>query len=425
MFNDSVIESINTLIEEINAATVKRAEQANADPGLAGDNDPGGRFGPSSHPSRELDGGTRPARVGDRGLENTQDIKKNLPAGVYDGREANERSDYNQFQIGTKKTPTGEHPEIENSYKARPEDRRQGGRGGTSHPANAEEIGEKYSSMTFSELYKLSCDKINNVLAKIAVGEQAAAGVHAGHSAAKVAQQLGNPALNIDDPDVAAVAGYELAKLAQAFGTTPDDEAVIKFAAAQDVVSSFVADGYIDADLVGDYLYKVAQVQEELTKLAEEQAVLDQLSQEENLRDLNADETGGEPPLDQQPKDAEPTDENINEEEAVNELANAFIEAGIPIDRLIEQLEEAEAAQVAESDPQLAALLPEEVKASMARIPPNVRSDIPLLKFYATKVAKHLQKGKFRMTRPTDAKQATDRAGAVSYLNYVKEIFAL
>ncbi len=454
-FHNNILADVNSLIDEINvgatkSASVKKAEEEASGSGSAG-KDPGGYKGKTTHPSGKADAGTQGASVGFRGKENTEDVKKDVPVSVEDAPVNKQDSDYDQIQVGTKKSPTGEDPSVENAYKGDKDDERDGERGGTAGPFNAEEVGEKYSSLAFPQLYKIACVKANGVLAKIANGEKTAASKStkvASAPAAPAAQKTQEPA-----SAEAAAAGYELAKLAAAFGTTPEDESVIKFAAAQRVVGGFIEEGFGDADAVGEYLYKVAHYQEQFKKKAEGEmpgmppggpgGAPPEMGG--GMPGGGADPTGGEPgPGAEMPPDAgggAPGDAGAPggggvPDDAINELANAFIDAGIPVEKLIAALQGAaggggapggDAGGMPGGAPPEAGGMPggEEAKAAAARLPAEVRADLPGVLNLCKRAASHMRAGKFRMCRPANDKVAAERVGAANYLNYIREVFAV
>lgn len=456
-FTSNILADVNALIDEIDAGATKKAsaqkkaEEEAAGSGSAG-KDPGGYMGKTTHPSGKADAGTQAAPVGFRGKENSEDVKKEIPHNVEEAAVNKQDSDYDQYQVGTKKAPTGEDPSTEDAYKGDKDDSRQGERGGTAGPFNAEEVGEKYSSLKFPQLYKIACDKANGVLAKLANGEKTAASKAASNtkSAASTQTQKNTQPEAVDSAD-AAQAGYELAKIAAAFGTTAEDESVVKFAAAKRVVEGFIAEGFDDADATGEYLHKLAHYQDQFSKRAEGEMPPGMPGMPPGMPPGGdpmaggGDPTGGEPgPGAEMPPDAGGGDPMAGgggagggmPDEAINELANAFIDAGIPVEKLIAALQSAAGGGGGgeEAPPEMGAEpgaeagagpLPEEAKAAAARLPAEMRAELPKLKQICVKVANHLKAGKFKMKKPANAKVAAERVGAVNYLNYIREVFAV
>ena len=254
---DSVFGRINSLIAEI-GGTEKRASDTEL--GLTGEGkkDPGGYQGPSDHPSARAASNVEKTPLGSRAKENEKDVKEEHPGAGVDNTDPKSGGDQDdkQFNIGTKQRAVGEMPEVEQHYRAGgKDDKRQGDRGGTEGPFNAEEIGEKYSSLQLPVITKLAYDKMNNVLADIANG------VHI-KEAMEMASGNFNPAAPQAQlsPKTAAAAGYELAAQAG------QEEALQKQAAIQATVEQTILDAHTNADLVGEYLTKYAAECERLIK---------------------------------------------------------------------------------------------------------------------------------------------------------------
>jgi hypothetical protein len=151
-FNGSALGQLGSLIDEINAhsikvAAAKKAEEAGGTGSAK--KDPGGYQGASSHPSAKADGGLHAAPVGFRSKENDEDVKSDVPDNVSVAPENHQDSDYDQVQTGVKKSPTGEDPSTEDAYKSDKEDP------GTSHPANTEKNGVNFV-ITSNGLKKVS-----------------------------------------------------------------------------------------------------------------------------------------------------------------------------------------------------------------------------------------------------------------------------
>jgi hypothetical protein len=90
-------------------------------------------------------------------------VKSQVPAGGVDANKAKPpEQEGQQFDVGLKSTSTGEDPAHEDDYKGTKDDP------GTAHPAKTED-GEKYSSMNFIQLKKLTEKKANAILASVAV----------------------------------------------------------------------------------------------------------------------------------------------------------------------------------------------------------------------------------------------------------------
>lgn len=445
-FQNSVLNDVTALIEEINGAAVKTAAHKKAEEAAGSGSaaaDPGGHRGKTSHPSGKADGGLHAAPIGFRGKENTEDVKKDIPHNVEDASAGEGDSDYDHVQVGTKKSPTGGDPSTENAYKGDKEDP------GTEHPADANDVGEKYSAMHFPELYKLACDASNRVLSRLANDEKITSDAKQDKKAGAKAEAAWEP-----ESAEAAAAGYELAKIAAAFGQDPNDEAVVKFAAAQRVVHDVLCEGVEDADAVGEYLYKLSNYNAQFSKQAEGEDPMAGGMPPGMAGGMPPGMGGGDPMAGGMPAGGDPTGGEAgladaegggggepgggegggDEDSTINELANAFVESGLPVDKLIAALQAASAgggggdpAAGGGGDPAAAAMagLPEEVKAACARLPKEVRADVPALLKIAGQVRHCMASGRFKLAGPKNAKTAAERAGATEYLKYLKEVFAI
>lgn len=442
---NSVLGQIGSLIDEINgenlakqAAHKKKADEEAGGSGSA-KTDPGGYKGKSTHPSAKADGGLQAAGVGFRAAENKEDVKKDVPANVEEAGKPTEDSDHDQIQVGTKKTSVGEDPSVERAYKGDKADP------GTSHPADAEDVGEKYSSWNFPKLYKTACVKLEGVLSRVANGDQVKQAVVKTPAKAPVEQW------DKDAVDQAAEAGYRLAELAAAFGSTPDDVAVVKFASAEAVVEATIAEYFAKADLVGEFLYKSAAYEEQLLAKA---AAGDPMGG-------GMEGGGAPPPMPPMPPGGDPMggggappelggadpaaamgggappggeggEGGAGGDEAVNEMANALIDSGIPVEKLIAALQGAagggEAPPGAEGGMPPSEMGGEDPAAAMGGGPEKVgtsrlsASDVRDLRKSAGAIATHMYGGKFRRTQPRNKQAAQERAEAAQYLSYVREV---
>lgn len=146
----SLFAQLNALADEISQGAVKAAES----PTPA---DPGTYEGASSHPTAHVDNNVQKAETGERAREYEADIKKQQGALAVDNTPElpqEGRQDQVQLNIGTNAAATGEDPAAEHDYKGDKDDP------GTSHPAKAND-GEKYSSVTFKEA-AARCNTLGN-----------------------------------------------------------------------------------------------------------------------------------------------------------------------------------------------------------------------------------------------------------------------
>jgi hypothetical protein len=156
----SLFAQLNALAEEISQSSVKAAAEKKAGPVPA---DPGGYQGASTHPSVSVGNDVQDAPEGARASEYESDIKKqqgalavdNTPEMSQDGRQ-----DDVQLNIGTNAKATGEDPAAEKDYKGTKDDP------GTSHPAKTSD-GEKYSSASFKQAREACANLGNDILANL------------------------------------------------------------------------------------------------------------------------------------------------------------------------------------------------------------------------------------------------------------------
>jgi hypothetical protein len=345
----SLFAQLNALAEEIsqNAEKVAAAKQAAPVPA-----DPGGYKGPSSHPSAHVDNDVQKATTGARAAEYEADVKKQQGALAVDNTpemSQEGRQDQVQLNINTNAAATGEDPSAEKDFKGTKDDP------GTSHPAKAND-GEKYSSVTFKQAHSQCSSLGNQILADLinfgeaAVGEKQAE-MPAQLAAAKPAKSA--PGLKgdqhkldtdndgkIEGEDLAALrndksaafaAGYELAA---AIGL--DKEAAE--ASVRDVCLNTLREADEMADLFVGY-YNSAKTAgddplEEASEGEDHDAESDVGSGESSPapEGMGADMAGGgeaAPGLEAAPP---------SEDEALQELAMALQELGIPPEVLLQQL---------------------------------------------------------------------------------------
>lgn len=156
----SLFDQLNALAEEISQSSVKSAAEKKAGPVPA---DPGGYQGASSHPSTSVANDVQSAPEGARASEYESDIKKQQGALAVDNTpemSQEGRQDDVQLNIGTNAKATGEDPAAEKDYKGDKDDP------GTSHPAKTND-GEKYSSVSFKEARDACSQLGNDILANL------------------------------------------------------------------------------------------------------------------------------------------------------------------------------------------------------------------------------------------------------------------
>jgi len=156
----SLFAQLNALAEEISQSAVKVAAEKAAGPTPA---DPGTYVGSSSHPTASVDNNVQNAEEGERAREYEADIKKQQGALAVDNTpELSQEGRQNEVQlnIGTSAKATGEDPSSEKDYKGTKDDP------GTAHPAKTND-GEKYSSVSFKEAREVAGSLGNDILANL------------------------------------------------------------------------------------------------------------------------------------------------------------------------------------------------------------------------------------------------------------------
>lgn len=156
----SLFAQLNALAEEISQGAVKTAAEKQAGPTPS---DPGGYQGASSHPTTSVDNNVQKAEEGARASEYESDIKKQQGALAVDNTpEMSQEGRQNEVQlnIGTNAKATGEDPAAEKDYKGTKDDP------GTAHPAKTND-GEKYSSVSFKEARNHCGNLGNDILANL------------------------------------------------------------------------------------------------------------------------------------------------------------------------------------------------------------------------------------------------------------------
>jgi len=198
-------------------------------------------MGKTTHPSEKIDNNTHETPYGERYSENERDVKADVPANVEEAPEGmNADEDKVMPNIGLHQSATGEDSSIETEKCKGDKDD-----GTTSHPADAEDIGEKYSSYTRPQLLKAAEDKANKLLADIANGFYTTPTAAPAQPTNKQAstQPASTP------PAAAAAAGYQTAAAAAEPQLTEAD--LQKMAAT--FIEQTIRDADLDADLVGSY----------------------------------------------------------------------------------------------------------------------------------------------------------------------------
>ena len=147
---------------EKTASAQKQAETPTPD-------DPGGYQGASTHPTTSVDNRGQGATEGSRSSENSSDVKEDQGKLSVDSTPENVvgSQDEVQLNIGTEAKATGEAPGVEDDFKGGKDDP------GSTHAARTDNNsldGHKYASASTDDLVKFTSDLHNSVLADLAVG---------------------------------------------------------------------------------------------------------------------------------------------------------------------------------------------------------------------------------------------------------------
>lgn len=236
--------ALGALCEEIQTqktaaqAALLRGKQASPTP-----SDPGYIGGSSEHPTASADNGCQTATEGERSSENESDVKDQQgPPSVNNTAEATPGADKDKsLNIGTKASLVGEDPSVEDDFKGDKHDP------GTSSPATTED-GEKYGS--FRKSAKAAIELGNSVLADLAVGVVSKT---AGTTPAASAPAAKPAAKTAAAPAAAAgmLAGYEFA---QALGMNDK----VAQAHVSGMIANAVREGHEVGAMVGAFLRKKA-----------------------------------------------------------------------------------------------------------------------------------------------------------------------
>jgi hypothetical protein len=348
--------------------------------------------------------------MGARAKENEKDVKDTYPTGVDNtSPTSGGKQDSRQLNIGTQQSAVGEDPSVEDNYKGDKEDP------GTDHPANAEEVGDKYASVSTENLVKRAYALMNECLADMANGETVK---EAGVSAASLAAQ----------------AGYELAAAAGQGDTQYQAE---KRAFVQNFTETMLNDARHDADLVGRYLTsyhneKVAAMKRAEGPSPEELAMAGGPPPgpggpggdipPDIMQAMAGGGGGGMPPEMGGSPEVPPEEAGEipggpgGEEAAINELANALIEAGINPEELLAAVQDEVSGGGGGGMP------PDSPEAKQAaanrrRIPAEDRKQIRKL---ASDVRNLYRKGRVRLKEASPGSRLRQERDEV--INYVREV---
>lgn len=359
----SLFAQLNALTEEIAQGAVKSAATKAAEGPTPAD--PGTYTGASSHPTAHVDNNVQSAETGARASEYEADIKKQQGALAVDNTpemSQEGRQDDVQLNINTNAAATGEDPSAEKDFKGTKDDP------GTSHPAKTND-GEKYSSVTFKEARDRAAALGNDILASLLNASTKQAGMPPALAAAldkKNAPAAGKPGLNgnqhkldvdndgkIEGSDLKSLrGGKEAADAAFAAGYELAKELGISKEAAEASVREICANTLREADEMADLFIGFVSTKRAAADMGDE-------AEEGEDHGASGDEGsgasaappdmgGGEPAglegmMGGDPSMGGAADPGAggapSEDEAVQELAMALEELGIPPEALIQAIQ--------------------------------------------------------------------------------------
>jgi hypothetical protein len=240
----SALQSFGEEITAEKAAAAARTKVAGPTP-----SDPGGYQGGTDHPTADADNRGQAASEGARSSENEKDVKDDQGAPSVNNAPMASPGDNKDksLNLGTQASLTGEDPSVEDDYKGNKDDP------GTTAEATTED-GEKYGSVSFKVAHAKAAELADSILADLALqlpldGRAAKTAAAPAAPAAPVAPAAAAPAAN------AEVAGYELAA---GLGLTKDAaEANVRASIEQTIL-----DAQLDAELFGGYYKKAADDEE-------------------------------------------------------------------------------------------------------------------------------------------------------------------
>lgn len=349
----SLFDRVAGLVEEIGAEKRAAAREKR------GMEDPGGHEGPTTHPSKKPDDDERDATEGEQSADNTQVVKKTVPDSTDSKPDATSQNTPKVTEAlsgegADDAAPTGEDPSTEDDYQSKPNAESDNGeQGSTTHPATSD-YGEKYSA---DHIASLSNDELLKTAA--ALGNEIAA---------DLANGLFGSAKTADD-DTAFLQGAETAAAAAGVSAQLDE-------IASEVLQGTVKAAYHQADLVTAHLAnEMAGLQKQAEETEELADAVNRAGEGEDHADtadnaaaaelLAAMGNGASPPPesedvtneDEDNKEEEEPEESdnvapppelgqMNDDQALQELAMALLEAGIEPEQLA-ALAQPEATKIA------------------------------------------------------------------------------
>lgn len=349
--------------------------------------EPGSIGGETTHPVKSVDDGLEKPNEGARAKENERDskeVKQVDPPDLKSEGDANTNQD--GLGVGVTQSPVGGDPKVEDAYKGTKDDP------GSTHPARADNKGEKYAEVRALPLEKQAgvvIDQVEKFLAKVAAAKSASANAPAPVAAPAAAPA---PTYTPDELAKAAEAGYKAA-----------DSLAAQHALGVDVITKFAHDADHMAQLTAAYLQQ-KQAEAEAQMMGE--PGMEQMGGGMPPEAAMGGGMGGEPDGDEGGQ-IDPA--------AIQELLAVLAEKGISLEDL-----EALAAQEGEGaeggmPPEAAmgggggggmgALMGGGQPPKMASVKPS-REERATIKFAAAAAREYLDRGLYRPGKPTNQKAA-------------------
>lgn len=456
---DEISRWLSVATSDDNTKTASAKKKA-SEMGLSGSatKDPGGYTGPSSHPSARAASNTQSTPLGERAKENESDNKEDRGPAAVDSTSAEGGGDQDskQIHVGMNPSSTGEDPSVEDDYKGDKEDAE------TSHPANADDTGEKYSSWDLSRLLKQANTLADDILSDIGMGfgftdpnTTPVERLQQQRQPQPTKQAAASTPQNKADNTAAVEAGYELANLLGLSKEAADQQ-------TQTFVAGILKEALDDADRVGAYIVSYKQAEDAQSKKvagarkkagykkAEEEEESGEGEESESHEGHGGEESapvegGGEVPPDiaaalggagggAPPEAAPPMGPEAGggapgaggEEAALQDLVMALLEKGIPP----EQLPELVAAMVGGGggggapapggmggDPAAAGAPPMGGDPMGGGAPPA--EPMKMAQKIASAASSYMRSGKFRLSEPKTAASKKRREAMKAYISEI------
>jgi hypothetical protein len=366
--NNFDISKIDQFLNEL--LNEKRAAAATEDPGSVS--------GDTEHPVADLDNNTEEAETGSRAEEHEEMIDDAYGSVGVNDSETDDAPDTEdrQLQLNLTQSATGEDPDTEDNYKENIEDP------GTESPVSTDNVGRKYGSAKFAALenkfYNIANDILEDIYGSLIV-----------KSASHVQQNIQNSILM---------------------------ENVLK-------TSNAVAEqASEDADAVGQMLIKYQLLKSAMENAANAatpsgpdlEALAQMIGDSSSTKAENSENIA---PADAAAVTEEDSEATPSDDEVVNELVNALIEAGISPDELASAADQ----QAAENEAAAETIPDNQAKsAHLKRAYIEQAGALRQWSMYAKMAKQHAVLGKTRLKEASPGTSKRHRRDLI--INYIKEI---